>query len=103
MADKAPAEEVFTTFSTDGWLTAGVACFVGLNGPVPYLCTADSCVHLAEELQNASYTLPRAMIATAVFNDVFAFLVVGTSADTVIAVGKYLQLCSHPHVHHWRH
>ena len=78
MAPKASASSVFTEFETNGWSTVGLACLVGLNGPVPYLSGADSSVHLSEELKNAAWALPRSMIATAVSNYITAFLIVGT-------------------------
>ena len=84
MAPKSPASSVFTEFETNGWSTVGLACLVGLNGPVPYLSGADSSVHLSEELKNAAWALPRSMVATAVSNYITAFLVVGTFSNGAV-------------------
>ena len=77
MAPRGSASSVFTEFETNGWPTVGLACLAGLNGPVPYLTGADSTVHLAEELKNASWALPRSMVATALSNYITSFIVVG--------------------------
>ena len=71
------APSVFTEFETNGWPTVGIACLVGLNGPVPYLSGADASVHLSEETKNAAWTLPRSMVVTAITNYITSFLVVG--------------------------
>lgn len=77
MAPRGIASSVFTEFETNGWATTGLACLVGLNGPVPYLSGADSTVHLSEELKNAAWALPRSMVATAISNYITSFIVVG--------------------------
>lgn len=78
MAPRGSASSVFTVFETNGWSTVGLACLVGLNGPVPYLTGADSSVHLSEEIKNAGWTLPRSMVVTAISNYITSFIVVGT-------------------------
>lgn len=77
MAPQSTPSSVFTAFETNGWSTIGLACLVGLNGPVPYLTGADSSVHLSEELENAAWALPRSMVATAISNYITSFIVVG--------------------------
>lgn len=84
MAPQGTASSVFTEFESNGWPTIGLACLVGLNGPVPYLAGADSTVHLSEELKNAAWVLPRSMVATAVSNYITSFIVVGTSASGLV-------------------
>ena len=79
MAPRGTASSVFTEFETNGWRTIGVACLVGLNGPLPYLSGADSSVHLSEELKNSAWTLPRSMLVTAITNYITSFIMVGTS------------------------
>ena len=37
---------VLTTFTTNGWSSAGVACLVGISAPIGDLIGADSSVHL---------------------------------------------------------
>lgn len=57
------AYDTFFTFDdTNGWGSKGLATLVGIIGPVSTFIGGDPAVHLAEELQDASYTLPRAMI-----------------------------------------
>ena len=104
MAPKASASSVFTEFETNGWSTVGLACLVGLNGPVPYLSGADSSVHLSEELKNAAWALPRSMVATAVSNYITAFLVVGTCLRRHLFIDRCLSVVmgSHSDVLHWQ-
>ena len=78
MAPRGTASSVFTEFESNGWPSTGLACLVGLNGPLPYLLGADSSVHLAEELKNSAWRLPRSMLVTAVTNYITSFIVVGT-------------------------
>ena len=92
MAPKASASSVFTEFETNGWSTVGLACLVGLNGPVPYLSGADSSVHLSEELKNAAWALPRSMVATAVSNYITAFLIVGTFVQPPLLIHRHLPI-----------
>jgi len=75
MGPRSSAKEIFTDFQDNaGWGSIGTACFVGISGPVITLIGADSSVHMAEELKDASKQLPRAMIATAIVNYLLGFL-----------------------------
>lgn len=67
---------VLTTFSSNGWSSNGVASLVGISAAIGDLIGADSSVHLAEELKNASWILPRSMVATAVMNYVLGFVTI---------------------------
>ena len=78
MAPRATAPSVFSEFESNGWPTTGLACLVGLNGPLPYLAGADASVHLAEELKNSAWRLPRSMLVTAISNYITSFVIVGT-------------------------
>ncbi|KAK5131342.1 hypothetical protein LTR08_001008 [Meristemomyces frigidus] len=69
---------VLTTFESNGWPSAGVASLVGISAAVGDLIGADSSLHLAEELKNASWVLPRSMVATALVNYVLGFVAVVT-------------------------
>ncbi|KAK4892472.1 hypothetical protein LTR49_028592 [Elasticomyces elasticus] len=63
MGPKTSAKEIWTHFEDDnGWGRTGVATLVGIIGHVASFIGGDSAVHLAEELQDASYVLPRAMV-----------------------------------------
>ena len=83
-APRGTASSVFTNFETNGWRTTGLACLVGLNGPVPYLAGADATVHLSEELKNSAWTLPRSMLVTAITNYITSFIVVGTFSFIIV-------------------
>ncbi|KAF4555281.1 Amino acid permease-like protein 13 [Elsinoe fawcettii] len=79
MGPRAKASEVFTQFEDNaGWGNIGLACLVGISSPVITLVGADSSCHLSEELQNASWVLPRAMVATAATNYALGFLMTVT-------------------------
>ena len=78
MAPQGTASSVFTEFESNRWPATGLACLVGLNGPIPYLSGADSSVHLAEELKNSAWRLPRSMLVTAITNYITSFVIVGT-------------------------
>ncbi|KAK6398017.1 hypothetical protein LTR65_003097 [Meristemomyces frigidus] len=69
---------VLTTFESNGWPSSGVACLVGLNAAIGDIIGADSSVHLSEELKNASWILPRSMVATAIMNYVLGFITIIT-------------------------
>ena len=83
MAPRATASSVFSEFESNGWPTTGLACLVGLNGPIPYLAGADASVHLAEELKNSAWRLPRSMLVTAISNYITSFVIVGTLSIAV--------------------
>lgn len=66
---RSDAHETFTDFEDlAGWGNVGLACLVGISSPVITLVGADSSCHLSEELKNAAWVLPRAMVATALTN-----------------------------------
>ena len=67
---------VLTSFSSNGWSSPGVASLVGISAAIGDLIGADSSVHLAEELKNAAWILPRSMIATAMMNYVLGFVTI---------------------------
>jgi choline transport protein len=79
LAPRSTAKEVFLTFNRGTndpdrpWSSVGLACLVGVIGPTVSLLGSDAATHMSEELQDASYTLPRAMIATAIFNGTLGF------------------------------
>ena len=63
MGPTADAHSTFLEFRDDnGWGSYGLSTLVGLIGPMATFIGGDSAVHLAEELQEASYILPRAMV-----------------------------------------
>jgi len=63
------AYDVFFTFEDQNdWGSPGLAALVGLIGPIATFIGGDPAVHLAEELQDASYVLPRAMVSASGIN-----------------------------------
>ncbi|KAI4688979.1 hypothetical protein J4E81_007696 [Alternaria sp. BMP 2799] len=53
---------IFITFvNTGGWSTQGLSFMVGLPSSIFALVGVDSCVHMAEEVKNASKVVPRAI------------------------------------------
>lgn len=79
MAPHSAANEVFGNFQDqNGWGSKGVATLVGIIGPATTLLGADSAVHLAEELKDAAYVLPRAMFWAAITNYVLGFTITVT-------------------------
>ncbi|KAK5130289.1 hypothetical protein LTR08_002249 [Meristemomyces frigidus] len=74
---------VLTTFSDNGWGSVGLSCLVGILGPIITLIGADSQCHLSEELYDAAYVLPRAMVATATANYLMGFVMILTLVFTL--------------------
>lgn len=69
VAPKAPASEVFGSFQNfGGWSSIGAACVIGQLSATGSLGGPDSAAHLAEEVHNASLTVPRMMMATLFLN-----------------------------------
>ena len=75
MGDQAPASKTFTEFSDpSGWGSVGLTTLIGSLAPSGALLGADCAAHLAEELKNASWVLPRSMLVTAAANYSFTFI-----------------------------
>ncbi|KAF1812166.1 amino acid transporter [Eremomyces bilateralis CBS 781.70] len=73
LSPRRKAEAVFTDFNDNGWGSVGLSCLVGILTPTVSLLGSDAATHMSEELQHASATLPKAMIATIIFNGLFGF------------------------------
>ena len=84
---------VLTTFESNGWSSTGVACLISLNAAIADIIGADSSIHLSEELKNASWILPRSMIATALMNYVLGFVMIIT---LVFCLGNFDDALSTP-------
>lgn len=79
MAPKAPASEVFGSFSNSGgWNSIGTACFVGTISATGSFAGSDAPAHLAEEVKDASRAVPRMMMATILLNGVMGFVMIIT-------------------------
>ncbi|KAF2275264.1 amino acid transporter [Westerdykella ornata] len=76
---RSEARTVFTTFTDGGgWGNMGLSCLIGMLSPIFSFIGPDSATHMAEELRDASKTLPRAMIATALANGAMGFVMLVT-------------------------
>ncbi|GAB7366367.1 hypothetical protein MBLNU230_g8165t2 [Neophaeotheca triangularis] len=63
-APKASARQVFTEFeNTGGWSSMGFAVLAGQLSAIYMMCGTDSSCNIAEEVRDASKTLPRTMLA----------------------------------------
>ncbi|KAK2021376.1 amino acid transporter [Colletotrichum zoysiae] len=68
------AQFVFTTsLNEGGWPTQGLSYCVGFMGNVATFVGADASVHLAEEVINASWNIPRAIIGAMFINGAVGF------------------------------
>ncbi|KAI4125724.1 MAG: hypothetical protein LQ338_004114, partial [Usnochroma carphineum] len=76
LGDHTPAEAVFTHFHDAGWNSAGLACLIGVVTPAASLIGADSVAHMSEEIRDASYNVPRVMMATLIFNGTLGFVAI---------------------------
>ncbi|KAK5203633.1 hypothetical protein LTR41_010660 [Exophiala xenobiotica] len=84
LGPRTPSSDVWTSFVDGGsWGSNGVACLVGMITNVGALVGGDAAAHMAEEVKNASKTLPRAMIWTIVVNGALGFLMLVTFLYTL--------------------
>ncbi|KAJ9606975.1 hypothetical protein H2200_008986 [Cladophialophora chaetospira] len=68
------AHFVFTTaLNEGGWSTQGLSYCVGFLGNVATFVGADASVHLAEEVENAAWNIPRAILASMCINGAVGF------------------------------
>lgn len=73
LSPRRQAGVVFTDFNDNGWGSIGLSCLVGILTSTVSLVGSDAATHMSEELEDASKTLPKAMIATIVFNGLLGF------------------------------
>ncbi|KAK7957323.1 uncharacterized protein PG986_006545 [Apiospora aurea] len=84
LAPRSPASEVFTTFNDGGgWGSLGLSTMIGINAGIIPLLGADAAVHMSEELQDASRSLPRSMIATTLLNGTLGWVMLITYCSTL--------------------
>ena len=92
LAPRTPSEQVWTGLTQDaGWPSVGLACLVGLTGPLITLIGPDSAVHMAEEVRDASRVLPWAMVSTLVLNGVSGFIMAITFAYCIGPLDQAVQ------------
>lgn len=74
MGPRGNAADVFTNFQDDNhWGSVGLSTLIAMVAPIATYIGGDSAVHLAEELKDASYVLPRAMISASMINYIMGF------------------------------
>lgn len=79
LAPRGNPSEVFNAFQDNaGWGSIGLSCLIGQLGPIFSLLGSDAATHMSEELRDAAYTLPRAMIWTAIVNSSLGFVMLIT-------------------------
>lgn len=79
LGNPSPAHEVFFTFQDGGgWGNQGLSCLVGMLSAVFTFIGPDSAAHMAEELRDASRSLPLAMVWTAVVNGAMGWIMIIT-------------------------
>lgn len=84
MGPRSDTKAVWTTFEdSNGWGSTGVSTLVGILGPIVTLIGSDSSCHLSEELRDAAWVLPRAMVATALLNYTLGFIMTVTIMSTL--------------------
>lgn len=78
------SDRVWTKFEDpSGWGNTGLATLVGMLGPMLTIGSADLAVHLAEEVKDAAWVSPRAMVATSIVNYTLAFVMTVTIFSTL--------------------
>ncbi|KAF2728896.1 amino acid transporter-like protein [Polyplosphaeria fusca] len=66
-----------------GWRSTGLSAMIGLLAPMAVLVGYDCSVHMSEEIQDASITLPRAIMGSVVLNVTLVFTAIVTICFTV--------------------
>lgn len=84
MGPRSDPKAVWTEFRDDsGWGSKGMATLVGILGPIVTLIGSDSTCHLSEELRDAAWVLPRAMVTAAAVNYALGFVMTVTVMSTL--------------------
>lgn len=79
LAPHSSPHDVFNDFNDGGnWHSMGLATLIGILSPTLSLIGPDAVVHVSEEARDASKTIPRIMLATAVANGVLGFVMLIT-------------------------
>lgn len=68
-----------TSLNQGGWPTQGLSYCVGFLGNVATFVGADASVHMAEEVENAAISIPRAICASMLINGAVGFVMMVTT------------------------
>ncbi|KAF3481422.1 choline transport protein [Arthroderma uncinatum] len=94
LAPRSSAESVFLEFNNGGeWSSAGVAVMVGLPGAIASMIGYDCAVHMAEEIKDASKTLPQAMMSAVAVNFCLGLAIILT---VCFAIGDIKEVLATP-------
>jgi choline transport protein len=75
MGNRTDSEQVFTLFQDSmSWGSLPLATMVGLTGASSCFVGSEAGVHMAEEVRNAAYTIPRAMMWTWIGNGLMGWI-----------------------------
>lgn len=81
MAPRAPVDVALLNYTNIGdWPTQGLAAVIGMVTPLNVLIGYDCSVHMSEEIEDASITLPKAIMWSVAPNAVLGLLVIVTLA-----------------------
>ena len=77
LAPRNSAKDVFTSVvNSGGWSNTSLSMLVGQVSAFYTMAGGDSAVHLAEEVEDASLTLPRSIVWSFLINSVMGFIMV---------------------------
>lgn len=95
LSPKAPASEVFGSFSNyGGWSSIGAACFVGSITATASFAGSDAAAHMVEETEDASKAVPRMIMLTIAVNGLMAFIFIITYVSSNLKFESRLLLSS---------
>jgi choline transport protein len=90
-SEKANNKAVWATFiNAGGWPNDGVSFCLGFLTPAFALAGVDAVVHMAEETNNASVNIPRAMVWSIVINGICGFAYIVTVLYSIVNVDAVL-------------
>jgi choline transport protein len=90
LAPHASAKDVFVNFTSIGWENMGLSVMVGQITSVYFLILSDSAAHLAEEVKNASKSVPRAMMWSFYLNALVGFIVLVSFLFAIPSIANLL-------------
>ena len=98
LAPRASVSDVFGKFENwGGWSSMGGACIVGQMAASAAFIGVDSAVHMAEEVKNASRTVPRMMMTTVFLNGALGFIMIVTYCFAIQSVEEQIIMSTAPY------
>ncbi|KAK0637101.1 GABA permease-like protein [Bombardia bombarda] len=100
LSPRATAEVTFLEFRNDGgWSTTGLSLMVGQISAIYACICSDSSAHMAEEIEDAGKTVPRAMIGAYLMNGVIGLVFIISYMFTITDVAAALEdATGYPHI-----